>query len=79
MTNEQERLLWEAHVAINDAIRLVGRDTLVDYLAESTRADLFKGYVLKEHYDCLANKYQVLKLSHNLQHDAVMRTVYAGY
>lgn len=78
MLEEKEQILWEAHVAINDALRLVGRDELIDFLAESTRKELFSGYVLQEHYDCLKSKYQILKSSHGLQHDALMRTAWAS-
>jgi len=76
MRTEEERILWEVEASLEDAFKLCGRDRVIDYLAQNTREKLFEGYILKEHYDCLANKYQVLKLSHNLQHDAVMRTVY---
>lgn len=78
MQNEKERLLWEAKAAVKDALDFCGREALVDYLDGPVRAELFAGHVLVEHYDSLKRKYDILKSSHTLQHDAVMRTTYAG-
>jgi len=66
MLEEQERALWEAKMAIAHALTLVGREMLIDYLPEATRKILFDGYVLKEHYDCLARKYDIATMSNNL-------------
>lgn len=72
--DEQDRILWEAEVAMETAFTLVGRNQFVDYLSPSNREKLFEGYVLKEHYDCLAQKYDIAKMSSNIQRQVIERT-----
>lgn len=66
-TEEREKRVWEAVTAIEDCISRNLRDEVVDQLEQKTREKLFEGYVLKEHYDCLARKYDILKMSSNIQ------------
>ena len=72
--DEQDRLLWEAEVAMENAFNLVGRNQFVDYLSPKNRELLFSDYVLKEHYDCLAHKYDILKMSSNIQQQVIQET-----
>lgn len=65
--NEQELLVWNAKTTLEACIEKNLRDLLIDSLSPEGRQQLFNGYVLKEHYDCLARKYDILKMSSNIQ------------
>lgn len=70
LSKQKERILWEAKRAIEEALIWVGRDELIDYLSVETRQQLFKGYVLEEHYNCLAKRYDILRMSSKILQDA---------
>lgn len=69
--NQQELLLWNASSMIEACLDNNLRNELVDYLSPVVRAKLFDGYVLQEHYDYLAQKYDILKMSSNLQQQVI--------
>lgn len=74
-----ERVLWEAKQAMLDAYELVGRSALVDYLEGRMWTHLMDGYVLREHYDTLARKYDIAIMSNKLLHGVVEHGDYASY
>lgn len=72
--NQQELLLWNASSMIEACLDNNLRNELVDYLSPVIRAKLFDGYVLQEHYDYLAQKYDIAKMSSNIQQQVIERT-----
>lgn len=72
--NQQELLLWNASSMIEACLANNLRNELIDYLSPVVRAKLFDGYVLQEHYDCLARKYDIAKMSGNLQQQVIQET-----
>lgn len=68
--NQQELLLWNASMTIEECLKNNLRNELVDYLSPETREKLFAGYVLQEHYDILAHKYDIIKMSSKILQDS---------
>lgn len=56
-----DHLIWEGASIVSDIINRGLRNQFVDALPEGVRADLFDGYVLKEHYDALEKKLWIAK------------------
>ena len=54
------------------------RDRVIDNLSPEARMYLFSGYVLKEHYDCLKGKFDIVKTSNQILKDVADGFDYAG-
>ena len=69
--NNREYVVAQAVAYVNEVMDLDARNLFVDMLPEDTRAYLFAGYVLKEHYDSLEKRLFTVTASNALLTDIV--------
>ena len=73
---EIDLALWNAVDSVEFAIKLGLRDKFVDQLSAGSRAKLFEGYVLKEHYETLEKKLWLAQQSKQITEIALDKASY---